>query len=551
MADKNTKTFLLTIIGAVFSCLVIIGGALTVYVQSLPEGPIVQPGPNDPPPVVIPPATGYDLTTHGALVEGYAGLFPSGSPLVGVAGGPIDLPNTEGITPYGLPRANDGVTGSGFCLNWEAALVPPANGLYQFRVATKPGGHVILDDSVAWSDSTQDNAWIWSYFERQLTKGKQYPISALCAASRSGGCGFQLRWRCKEAGIHGTITDESDVAGYASEKGYSDIDTFYLRPPANWKSRVKTYVPPPIVVVPPTPSDLLLPPLIGADYETPDLPADFMQAKLFEPWREDISAKPVDPKSAAYIASLGSFHLHPGFGQGNNGIPIQAVPEGTATIPVAFDVADESDAGPWPVPMPPTVEGGGDPAQGDVHWTGFSVETKTIFDIYQLHQKKSDQKWYGYQGTRWDLDKPWDQRPAGWTSADAAGLPILPGLVRYQEVAAGEINHAIRCTVGRTQKGYCGYGRHWASTSSDENLLPMGAILRLKASVDLSSFPAETQVILKAAKKYGFVVADNGSAGVLFIIGTPDRRWPDDKLGAMKTLRQDSFEVVETGPINR
>lgn len=544
--DEKTNTFWRAALKAFGIFVSMLVGAGLVYLGA----PLVIPGPTDPPVVVVPPSpTGYDLTTHGSLVEGFAGLFPSGSPLMGVGGGPIDLPNTEGITPYGLPRANDGVAGSGFCLEWQAALVPPADGLYQFRVAAKPGGHVILDDSVAWSDSSDGNTWIWSYFERTLVKGKSYPLSALCVASRSGGCGFQLRWRCKEAGIHGAVTDEADVAGYASEKGYSDIDTFYLRLPSDWKTRVKTYVPPPVVVVPPAPSDLILPPLIGPDYQTPDLPVDFMSAKLFEPWREDISAKPVDARSAAYIASLGSFHLHPGFGQGNNGIPIQLAAEGTPGISVAFDIAEESDAGPWPVPQPPVVEGGGDPDAGDVHWS--CLQGNTLYEIYQLHQRKSDGKWYAYQGTRWDLSKPWDQRPAGWTSADAAGLPITPGLVRFQEVAAGEINHALRCTVGRTQKGYCGYARHWASTSSDANLLPTGAMIRLKASVDISSFPPEVQVILRCLKKYGMVVADNGSPGVVFLIGTPDRRWPDEKLGAMKALRQDSFEVVETGEIHK
>lgn len=494
-----------------------------------PPLPVTDP-PVTPP---VPPAS-YDLTTHGALVEGFDGTpDPAGTPTWAIQGGPIGIGNLYD-PPHYLTRGNHSI-------RWLAGVRVATAGTYEFRLAVKCAGYLWLNGEPAWEQDRLgpvQGDYIVTEFKRDLPAGI-LAVEACLSNQNTAGEGYELRWRGPWI-----------IVAVDSPDGYAPISTAIIFPPANWKTRLKEPVAPPPVQPGPQPvADLILPPLIGADYQTPDLPADFINAPLFEKWREDISAKPADANSAAYISSLGSFHLHPGFGAGNNGIPLQAVPEGVPAINVAFDVGQESDPGEWPIPMPPVVEGVGDPAQGDVHWSGFNAST--LFEIYQLHQKKSDQKWHAYQGTRWQLGKPWDQRPAGWTSADAAGLPITPGLVRFQEVATGEINHALRCTVGRTQKGYCGYARHWASTSSDANLLPMGAMIRLKASVDISGFPPEVQVICRCLKKHGMVVADNGSPGVVFLIGTPDRRWPDDKLGAMKVLRQDSFEVVETGTITR
>lgn len=530
-------------------------GALADALASSPDdSPLPGTDPTDPPATIPPPApTGYDLTTHGALVEGYAGLFPSGSPLVGLAGGPIDLPNTEGITPYGLPRANDGVAGSGFCIEWQAALIPPADGLYQFRVAARPGGRVILDDSVAWSDSGATNAWTWDYFERTLNKGEVYPISALCAAARSGGCGFQLRWRCKEAGIHGAITDEADVAGYASERGYSDIDTFYLRPPADWKTRLKTYVPPPIVPGPQPQYDIIIPKLADAAYIPSDLPADLMESVLFQPWMTDVSLEPVDPLSGAYIASLGRFNLQADFGPGF-GIPFELVGSDTPRqIVTVVDVPHESDPGPWQIPLPPTVESGaagGNPYKGDVHWQGLNLDARAIESLYQLRQQSSDQKWHCYQGTRWYLDKPYDQRPLGWTSEDASGNPLLHLLARFQNFLAGRLQ-PIRGTVGLTQKGFCRLARHFTNKTTDPHVLPMGAVIRIKAAVDLSKLGPQARWVCECGKKHGFPVQDNGSNSKLFISGTPDARWDVNDLAGFKSLPTDAFEVALTGPITR
>lgn len=505
-------------------------GALADALASSPDD---APLPGTDPPATIPPApTGYDLATHGALVEGFDKTpDPAGTPAWVIQGGPIGIGNLYD-PPHWLTRGNHAV-------RWLAGVKIATAGTYEFRLAVKCTGYLWLNGEPCWEQQRLGNVqgdYIVTEFSRELPAGVA-AVEACLSNQNTAGEGYELRWR--GPGI---------LVPADSPDGYAAISTAVIFPPADWRTRLKAPVAPPPVIPGPQPeSDLILPPLIGTDYQTPDLPADFMDAELFKPWREDISAKPVDPKSAAYLASLGSFHLHPGFGQGNNGIPIQwASSTPSNETEVTFDVPDESDKGPWEIPVVPVVEGSGDPSKGDVHWC--QPDTHVLDEIYQLHQRK-DGKWYGYSGAHWLLQLPWDQRPAGWTSADAAGLPITPGLVRYQEVATGEINHALRCTVGRTQKGYCGYARHWASTSDDPNLLPMGAMIRLKASVDISGFPPDVQVILRCLKKHGMVVADNGSAGVLFLIGTPDKRWDDSTLAAMKVLRQDSFEIVETGPI--
>ena len=269
-----------------------------------------------------------------------------------------------------------------------------------------------------------------------------------------------------------------------------------------------------------------------------------------DPWNTDISTAPVDPNSDRLIASIGlDAHLHPDFGapyQGApNGIPYVVVSGNQPQVPLKFQYADESDPGPYPIPPDAPVEGGRK-AKGDRH---VIVIDRESWKIYELFAAYPDGKggWRAGSGAIFDFKRN-TTRPAGWTSADAAGLPIFPGLVRYDEVMGqGEIRHALRFTVRRTRRAYVAPARHWASRSTDPNLPPMGMRVRLKKSVDISRYPKEAQVILRALKKYGMLLADNGSPW--FIQGTPDDRWNDGRLAAIKRIKGRDLEVVKMGKI--
>jgi hypothetical protein len=230
--------------------------------------------------------------------------------------------------------------------------------------------------------------------------------------------------------------------------------------------------------------------------------------------------------STAYISSIGaSTGLHPDFGANWNGgpfgIPYTTVPGTQPLVPVAFDYADESDPGPYPIPPDAPVEGG-----SDRHVLVVDRDHCKLYEMWNA-SKQPDGSWQAGSGAVFDLRSN-ALRPDTWTSAGAAGLPILPGLVRYDEVAAGEIKHAIRFTVQHTRKAHLWPARHDASSSTDANLPPMGQRFRLKASKDLSGFPAQIQVIFTAFKRYGLVLADNGSNW--YVSGAPDARWDDDVL---------------------
>jgi len=270
-----------------------------------------------------------------------------------------------------------------------------------------------------------------------------------------------------------------------------------------------------------------------------------------DPWNTDISGAPVDPNSAALIASIGlDVRLHPDFGakyQGEpNGIPYVVVSGKQPLAPVSFRYADESDPGPYPIPSDAPVEGGRDSKGGDRH---IIVIDRDHWKIYELFAAYPDGKggWKAGSGAIFDFRKN-TVRPAGWTSADAAGLPIFPGLVRYDEVMEQKvIRHALRFTARRTRRAYLAPARHWASRSRDPNLPPMGMRVRLKASVDISRYPAPARVILTALKKYGMLLADNGSPW--YIQGTPDDRWNDGILAAIKRLHGRDLEVVKMGKL--
>jgi hypothetical protein len=252
-------------------------------------------------------------------------------------------------------------------------------------------------------------------------------------------------------------------------------------------------------------------------------------------WNTDVSSWPVHPSSASFLASIGSGNLHPDFGD-IYGIPYTTVPGTQPLVPVSFYYDDESDPGPYPIPPDAPVEGG-----SDRHVLVLDRDHCVLYEMFDA--ERSGPGWAAGSGAVWDL-KVDATRPAGWTSADAAGLPILPGLVRYDEVVVkGEMSHAVRFTVSRTQRGYVAPASHWASSSTNPSLPPMGLRLRLKAGFDLSGFHPQVQVILRALKKYGMIVADNGSNW--FISGAPDPRWNDDHLAAIRRVKGREFEVVK------
>jgi hypothetical protein len=267
-------------------------------------------------------------------------------------------------------------------------------------------------------------------------------------------------------------------------------------------------------------------------------------------WNTPIDTRPVDPNSDNLIASIGlTKGLHPDFGADLGGspfgIPYIVVGASTPKVPVAFDYADESDPGPYPVPPGAPIEGGAS-SDGDRH---ILIIDRDAWKLYELYAAYPDGHggWTAGSGAVFDLSSN-ALRPAGWTSADAAGLPIFPGLVRYDEaVTAGEIRHAIRLTIVHSRKGYIAPARHYASSSTDVNLPPMGMRVRLKASFDISGFSPSARVILQAMKTYGMIVADNGSDW--YFSGVPDPRWSDDELNELKSVKGSNFEVVAMGTV--
>lgn len=267
-------------------------------------------------------------------------------------------------------------------------------------------------------------------------------------------------------------------------------------------------------------------------------------------WNRDVSADPLRADSEAIIATIqsnGGTRLHPDFGENPDyGIPFVVVPPDQPLVPVDYVAyGDESDPGPFPIPLDAPVEGGST-ATGDRHVVAVRAGTCELFELYRAFPTAG--RWHADSGARFDLSSN-ALRPAGWTSADAAGLPILPGLVRYEEVASGAIHHAIRVTFSRTQRGYIAPATHFASAHTDPTLPPMGLRLRLKASYDVSSLSGQAKVIAVAMQRYGLIVADNGSNW--YFQGAPDPGWNDDDLNQLKSVPGTAFEVVDTGPIQR
>jgi hypothetical protein len=253
-------------------------------------------------------------------------------------------------------------------------------------------------------------------------------------------------------------------------------------------------------------------------------------------WNKRVDGLPVASNSAAMVAAIGAGdYLHPDFDAIGDGIPYNVVTSGTPKYDVNFYYGDESDPGPYPIPANPKIEKG-----SDRHLIAIDVSTCRLWEMYDA--SKSGSSWSGGSGAIWDLHSN-ALRPAGWTSADAAGLPIFPGLVRHEEVAAGSIKHALRFTAPDT----CGYiypARHLTAPECS-NLPPMGLRVRLKANVDISGFGPNARVVLTALKRYGMILADNGSPW--YVSGVPSSQWDDDEFHQFHTLHGSDFEVVDTG----
>ncbi len=276
-------------------------------------------------------------------------------------------------------------------------------------------------------------------------------------------------------------------------------------------------------------------------------PIPFTLFPTDNPWNTPVDAAPVDPNSAAYLRSMGlTTGLHADFGTtwdgAPNGIPYVTVSGTQKKVPVSFEYADESDPGPYPIPSNAPIEGGPS-SDGDRHVLVLDVDHQKLYELYAAYPQ-SDGSWKAGSGAVFDLASN-ATRPAGWTSADAAGLPILPGLVRYDEaVTKGVIDHALRFTVARTQDTYLYPATHEASDSNNPDLPPMGLRVRLKAGFDISGFSPEVRAILQALKTYGMMVADNGSNW--YVSGAPDERWSDDDLHELGRVTGSDFEVVDT-----
>jgi hypothetical protein len=304
-------------------------------------------------------------------------------------------------------------------------------------------------------------------------------------------------------------------------------------------------------VVPTTSAVGPYPPL-GPCQVFPDPPASLSPRAPSLPteaaWNQDISKAPRDPLSAAYIAYIdahGGDHLHPDFGSPRAyGFPYSVVGSGRPSVPIRYTAyGDESDPGPFPIPPRAPVEGGSG-SDGDRHVLVVDRSACKLYELYRaFYVAEPRPHWNADSGTEWDL-RSTDRRPDGWTSADAAGLPIFPGLVRYDEVAAGRLDHAIRVTFESTRDAWIHPASHCAGDTSDPSAPPMGLRLRLKAGYGLGNFSGAARTIAAAMQRYGLIVADNGSNW--FFSGSSDNRWNDEDLDQLKRIPGSAFEVVKS-----
>jgi hypothetical protein len=270
-------------------------------------------------------------------------------------------------------------------------------------------------------------------------------------------------------------------------------------------------------------------------------------------WNLPVDGLPVDPRSDAIVGAIGaSSRAHADFGSGRwnggpIGIPFVVVGRSQARVPISFEYAEESDRGRYPIPRNAPVEGGRG-ADGDRHVIVVDRARCRLHELYAAYPRAGGARWAAGSGARWDLRSN-RLRPRGWTSADAAGLPILPGLARYDEVRKGRIDHALRITVPRTRRAFIYPARHFASASTDRDLPAMGQRVRLRRGFDVSRFPRQSRVILRALKRYGALVADNGSAW--YVSGALSPRWDNDDLHSLHRVRGSDFEVVDSARLPR
>jgi hypothetical protein len=265
------------------------------------------------------------------------------------------------------------------------------------------------------------------------------------------------------------------------------------------------------------------------------------------PWNQRVDQAPLHPRSDAIVRSIGvDDGMHADFGSGRYeggpiGIPYTTVSKRQKRVRVSFDYADESDKGPYPIPKNAPIEGGRS-ADGDRHVIVVDRDRCKLYELFAAYPVSGGRSWRAGSGAIWSL-KSNRVRPAGWTSADAAGLPILPGLARYEELRRGRIDHALRFTVSRTRQAYVYPARHFASSDDDPDLPAMGQRLRLKASFDLSRYPRQSRIVLRALKEYGMIVADNGSDW--YLSGAPSSGWNNDDLHSLGGVKGSDFEVVD------
>lgn len=265
-------------------------------------------------------------------------------------------------------------------------------------------------------------------------------------------------------------------------------------------------------------------------------------------WNMPVDQLPVSSRSSTYVNTIGQgTAVHPDFGTVYNGAPngigFVTVPGTQTKYPASFDYSDESDPGPYAIPLTAPIEGGSQ-SSGDRHVISIDTTNCILYEMWSSYPQAAS--WKAGSGAIFHLNTN-ALRPAGWTSADAAGLPVFPGLIRYDEVLAGAINHAIRFTVPQTQQAYVWPARHYASSLTDPKYPPMGVRFRLRADFDISTYSTANQVILTAMKKYGLIIADNGSAW--YISGAPDSRWSDDDLHNLGKLKGLDFEAVDVSPM--
>ena len=270
-------------------------------------------------------------------------------------------------------------------------------------------------------------------------------------------------------------------------------------------------------------------------------------------WNLRVDRLPVHPRSAAIVRSIGlDENMHADFGSGRYqgapiGIPYRTVPRRQKRVPVSFDYADESDRGPYPIPPRVPVEGGRG-SDGDRHVIVVDRSRCRLYELFGARPLNGGARWRAGSGAIYNLRSN-RLRPRGWTSADAAGLPILPGLARYPEVRRGRIDHALRFTAPRTRRAFVYPARHFASSLTDPNLPAMGQRLRLKRSFGIARFPRQSRVVLRALKRYGMILADNGSPW--YVSGAPSSGWDNDDLHSLGDVPGSAFEVVDTSRLPR